>query len=103
MTPLRDLLLRAAITIDASGKVSGTGLYDKSLPETFKVVVLTLMGIIGSISVIMVIIGGLQYTLSAGNPAATKKAKDTILFALVGIVVAILAGAIVTFVLGQIK
>ena len=50
----------------------------------------------------MLIIGGFRYVLSQGDEKATKGAKDTILFAIVGIVVAILAFAIVNFVIGSI-
>ncbi len=55
--------------------------------------------LLGAISVIMIIIGGLRYTLSGGDAAGVKSAKDTILYALVGLVVAIFAFAIVAFVI----
>lgn len=60
-----------------------------------------LLWAVGAISVLMIIIGGLMYTLSAGDPSQTKKAKDTILFAVIGLVIALAAGAIVTFVRGK--
>ncbi len=56
--------------------------------------------IIFSVAVIMLIIGGLRYTLSGGDPKATEGAKNTILYALIGVVVAVVATAIVKFVLG---
>jgi hypothetical protein len=43
--------------------------------------------IAGIISIIMVIIGGYWYTLSAGDPQKVKKAKDTILYAIIGLVI----------------
>lgn len=60
-----------------------------------------LLFIIGVVSVIMIIIGGINYTLSQGDSGKVKSAKDTILYAVIGLVVALLAYAIVNFVLGQ--
>jgi len=55
--------------------------------------------IIGAISVLMLIYGGIRYTTSGGNEKGVTAAKNTILYAVVGIVVALLAYAIVNFVL----
>lgn len=65
-----------------------------------KNVINTLLYIIGIVSVIVVIIGGLMYTLSTGDSANVTKAKNTIVYALVGLVVAFLAYAMVNWVLG---
>ena len=50
-----------------------------------------LLFIIGAVAVIMLIIGGLRYVVSGGDASKVQDAKNTILYALVGIVVAILA------------
>ena len=55
--------------------------------------------VIGAISVLMLIYGGIRYTVSAGNSTAVSEAKNTIMYAIIGIVVALLAYAIVNFVL----
>ena len=55
---------------------------------------------LGIISVIMLIVGGVKYALSAGDAKAVTDAKNTILYALIGLVIAILAYSIVNFVLG---
>lgn len=60
----------------------------------------TLLFIVGALSVIMIIVGGLRYVISGGNSSAVTAAKNTILYALVGLVVAVLAYSIITFVLG---
>jgi len=60
-----------------------------------------LLTAIGIISVIMIIIGGIRYAVSGGDDAGVKGAKDTILYAVIGLVVALLAYAIVNFVLGR--
>jgi len=58
---------------------------------------------IGGISVLMLIIGGVRYTMSAGNEKAVTAAKSTILYAVIGVIIALLAYAIVNFVLGTFK
>jgi hypothetical protein len=57
--------------------------------------------IIASVSVLALVVAGFMYMLSAGNPDTLKKAKNTIIYALVGIVVAGLAKGIVAVVLGS--
>ena len=66
----------------------------------FTTIINVLLFIIGAISVIMLIIGGIRYTLSGGDSGAVTSAKNTILYAIIGLVVAFLAFAIVNFVLG---
>jgi hypothetical protein len=58
-----------------------------------------LLFIIGAVSVIMIIIGGIKYTISNGDSSQITSAKNTILYAVIGLVVALLAYAIVNFVL----
>ncbi len=64
----------------------------------FRTVTNILLFLIGAISVIMLIIGGIRYVVSGGDQAAVTAAKNTILYAIVGIVVAFLAYAAVSFV-----
>jgi len=61
----------------------------------------TLIYIVGAVAVIMLIIGGLRYVISQGSKEGVSQAKDTILYSVIGIVVAILAYAIVNFVTGS--
>lgn len=56
------------------------------------------VGVLGAIAAIFIVVGGVSYMTSQGDPGKTKKAKDTILYALIGLVVAVLAFAIVNFV-----
>ncbi len=65
----------------------------------FKTVTNVLLFIIGAIAVIMLVIGGIRYTTSNGNSEQVTAAKNTILYAVVGIIVAILAFAVVNFVI----
>lgn len=70
-----------------------------SLEEGIKNVVNIMLFILGAIAVIAIIIGGIRYATSNGDASAIKGAKDTILYAVVGLIVAILAYAIVNFVI----
>ena len=56
-------------------------------------------GVICIIAVIMIIIGGVNYTMSQGDSTKVQKAKNTILYGIIGLVVVLLSFAIVSFVL----
>lgn len=62
-----------------------------------------LIFLVGAIAVIMLIWGGLQYVISAGDSKRVENAKSTILYSIIGIVIALLAFAIVNFVTGQLS
>ena len=74
---------------------------DSSLMPTIKTIIDVIIGVLGIVAVIVIVLGGVQYTLSTGDPGRIKKAKDTILYGIIGLVVAILAYAIVNFVLSS--
>lgn len=59
------------------------------------------IGVIAAISLLFITIGGLRYVLSEGDPQAVSKAKGTVLYALIGLAVALVAQAIVVFVIGR--
>ncbi len=81
----------------AQGKDQSSNLFGSD--GIFKTITNVLLFIIGAISVIMLIIGGIRYTVSGGDSSAITSAKNTILYAIIGVIVAILAYAIVNFVL----
>lgn len=58
----------------------------------------TMLQVLGSIAVIMIVIGGIRYTTSDGDASRLKNARDTIVYSAVGLVVAIMSYAIVNFV-----
>ena len=92
-----DLSLNSGVNCAAPSSASQNGLFDKG--NLFKTITNTLILIIGAVSVLMVIIGGLRYVLSSGSPQATAGAKDQILYAVIGVIIAILSYAIVNFVI----
>jgi hypothetical protein len=58
-----------------------------------------LIFVTGAVAVFFIIIGGLKYVLAAGDPKSIQSAKNTVLYAVIGVVVAILAASIVNFVI----
>lgn len=66
----------------------------------FTTIVNILLFLIGAISVIMLIFGGIRYTISGGDAGNVTAAKNTIMYAIIGLIVAFLAFAIVNWVLG---
>ena len=67
----------------------------------FKKITTVALFLIGALSVLMLIYGGVRYTVSGGDKEAVTNAKNTILYAVVGIIVAILSYAAIEFVIGQ--
>jgi len=67
----------------------------------FQTVVNILLFLVGAVAVIMLVIGGLRYVTSNGDQNAVTGAKNTIMYAIIGIVIAFLAYAAVNFVIGQ--
>ena len=65
----------------------------------FKKITNTILYIVGIIAVIMLIIGGIKYVISGGDSKKVTDAKNTVLYAIIGLVVAFLAFAIVNFVI----
>ncbi len=58
--------------------------------------------IIGAVALIFIMLAGLKFITAQGDPQGVAKARQTIIYALIGLVIALLAEAIVTFVLGKI-
>ena len=80
----------------AKGKDQSPKLFGRN--GIFQTVTNVLLFLIGAVSVIMLIVGGIRYVLSGGDSTAVTAAKNTILYAVIGIIVALLAYAIVNFV-----
>lgn len=78
--------------VDSKGQEKTTMYY-------LNIVINVVLGVMGVVSVVMIILGGINYTTSQGDPTKAGKAQKTIIFSIVGLVVALLAFAIVNFVL----
>ena len=87
--------------IDQGLSASGTSSTPNSLSSVLTTVTNILLFLMGAVSVIMLIIGGFRYVTSQGDQTQVQSAKNTILYSIVGIVVAILAYAAVNFVISS--
>lgn len=72
-----------------------------SVSDIVMLIINILLFVVGAISVIMIIVGGIMYATSAGDSGAITKAKNTILYAIIGLVVAFFAFAIVNWVVDR--
>lgn len=88
-------LILLAQSIDVDAPRVGLGAAAKNIGNF-------LIYIAGGLSVIFILVGAFQYVVSGGNPDATRKAKDTILYALIGVIVSAIAYAAVNFVLDRV-
>ena len=95
----------AANGIDICSKENENSVYcqNKNTGETqvngiIKTIVEVLLMAVGAISIIMIVIGGILFALSSGDTQKAAKARSTILYAVVGLIVSIFASAIVNFV-----
>ncbi len=78
------------------------GVPDNSLgQDNLQLALQLVFGLAGAIAFIIVVLGGLKYALSQGNPQETAKAKDTILYAVIGLVICVMAFSIVRFVITE--
>ena len=85
-----------------SGSCSDTGLPGSTVSNgTISNLLQIAFGIIGAVAVIFIVIAALQLITSGGNPESAKKARETIIYAVVGLVIAMSAEAIVTFFLNN--
>lgn len=82
--------------IDAIGGSSSTATLQ--VDDIVLAVVNWLLFAVGVISVVMLIVGGIKYATSAGDSNKVTSAKNTIMYAIIGLAVAVLAFAIVGFV-----
>lgn len=88
----------AAECINTGVNATGTTGGSTSVGDILKTVVNVLLFVLGAAAVIMIVIGGIRYTTSNGDAGAVKGAKDTILYSIIGLIVALMAYAIVNWV-----
>jgi hypothetical protein len=95
--------MSALTTFAACTSTAGQVCLD-TLPQTqatggaVQTVIQIVIGVLGAVALLIITIAGLQYVLSEGDPQKAARAKNAIIYAVVGLVIAILAQAIVTFV-----
>ena len=81
-------------------EVNKTANAETGLENQIGLIINGIIGAIGVVAVIMIILGGINYMTSQGDAAKAKKGRDTILYGIIGLIIVLLAFAIVNFVLG---
>lgn len=87
--------------VDPTAKCNNAAEGRSGFQNLIKKVINIFSVVIGAVSVIMIIFGGFRYIISGGDSSATKAAKDTIMYALIGLVIVLFAQVIVIFVLSN--
>ncbi|MGD8373768.1 MAG: pilin [Candidatus Woesebacteria bacterium] len=102
-TPASAQVSEQAICEGSGGTYSGGRCVTdgRTVTGTIQQITNILVFMVGAVSVIMIIIGGIRYAVSNGDQSAVTGAKNTILYAVIGLVVAFMAYAIVNFVLNS--
>jgi hypothetical protein len=100
--------LQGGVTCGTNGDVSGTGTCatvqgnpGKSVSDILALVINILSVIVGFIAVIMIIVAGIRYITSGGESSNVATAKNTIIYAVIGLVIVVFAQILVHFVLKQ--
>ena len=88
--------------IKAASGCPNTGAKINDLPTVIQNILNAIIGVAGIISVVYIVVGGIQYITSSGDSNKTEKAKKTILYALIGLIVCALSFAIVNFTISRI-
>jgi hypothetical protein len=93
------------LVIFFADELAPNGPSDLGLPEvTVSAGVPTLLNVVflgaGILAVVFIIIGGFKYTISGGDASGIKSAKETITYAIIGLIVTLLAFGIVNYITG---
>ena len=103
---MRDTLLKMATDYNTghnNNLVNVNGFnQEANLTDTIINIINAVIGVLGLVAVVVIIIGGINYMMSSGDTSKVKKAKDTILYGVIGLVICVLAFAIVNFVIKNI-
>lgn len=83
------------------GSPNEYGVYVSSGEEILRQALNTTYTIAGIIAVAVIIISGISYASSSGNPGAVTRAKNMLMYGVIGLVVVIAAFAITSFVAGR--
>ena len=95
--------------VDVCSGGNGSSLYCQNKSEgetkvksTIGNVTNLLLMAVGAISIIMIVVGGILFALSNGDSSRVTKARNTVLYAAIGLIVSLLASAIVNLAFGRV-
>lgn len=92
----------ASLSVDNNGDCSGTSDGTDKINGIIKTVINIFSIVVGVVAVIMIIVGGFRYITSGGDSNNVSGAKNTIIYAIIGLVIVALAQFIVQFVLNKV-
>lgn len=104
MTKLTKISLSTLALLPAGAFAAGTGVGTVPVPSDLSIstvitnVIDWVLALAGGVAVLFLILGGLQYITSSGNKDKAETAKQTILYAVIGLIVIALSYVIVAFV-----
>jgi hypothetical protein len=68
---------------------------------TLQTILNVVFGIVGALALLLIVLAGLRYTVAQGDPAKITAAKNSIVYAAIGLVITAMAAVIVNFALGK--
>ena len=98
---MKDIITRFATTSSINKLPDKVG-NDNDLKGNIVNILNGVIGVLSFVCVVVIIIGGVTYMTSSGDAGKVKKGKDTILYGVIGLVICVLAFAIVNFVISSI-
>lgn len=88
---------------NGANMANGGGGSNQNLPDIITTIINVMLFIAAALAVIMIIYGGIRYITAHGDEKQVKVAKDTIVYSVAGLIIAILAYALVTFIFNTFK
>lgn len=107
LLPVLHRLTMLAVTADCS-EGAGNVKCETGLPNVgggnaqIQQILTIVFGVIAALAVLMIAIASFRFIISRGDPQAVAKARNTIIYALIGLVVSLAAESIVVLVLGKV-
>ena len=102
---MKDIITQFAINTNNAvnyANVNKVGDKKDSLIPAITNILNAVIGVLGLVCVVVMLIGGVNYMTSSGDTGKVQKAKDTILYGLIGLIVCVLSFALVNFVIANI-
>jgi hypothetical protein len=96
MITVLDLMAASGVDVSGLPKPAAT-------PNELSTILSIVFAVVGALALLMVVVSGMRYILSAGDPRKAAQAREGIIYALVGVAVAISAEAIISFVLNRVN
>src|SRR5258708_28446345 len=98
--------LCAGVNLDVNSNCDSAGLSQNQANQKLNNIIHTVINllsvVVGVVAVIMIIIGGLRYITSGGSDTSVTGAKNTILYAIIGLIIVALAQVMVRFILSKV-